>query len=146
MNRRLFLMGTLILAGLTLAGCSLFEQDQTSIGVESEGLLVRATPVSVSFAQGDSGPPIRVEVSSIGGFAGKVTLTLTGLPESLAAVLEDSLLTVPAGGKAVTTLRVGDPDMITPPGRYTATLLVTGGLLTYALDIEIEVQAMPHGM
>lgn len=105
---------------------------------------ISATPSSISFQQGFYGTPIELTVTSQNGFSGEVSLSITDLPPRATAEFGSSLINLPSDGQVSTTLTIGDPNMISPSGTYTVTIIATSGDLYHSIPITVTVEPMVH--
>jgi uncharacterized membrane protein len=98
---------------------------------------VAATPGSQSTAAG-SPATYSVSVGSIGGFAGSVGLSVSGLPTGATGTFTPATVTVPGSSSlAVTTSRS------TPVGTYTLTITGASGGTAHATTVSLTVTAAP---
>jgi hypothetical protein len=97
------------------------------------GLSLTTTSASLSLTEGER-LPIDVQINRTGGFAGPVTLTVTGLPAHVTVVGVENPV---AGNNASVELAVG-PDVIT--GDYALTVTATGaGIQPHTLPIALHI-------
>lgn len=111
---------------------------------------LKAEPSSVTLQQFHAAPEIRITVSSLNGFSGDVSLSVTNKPDPLYTIFEEKELTLALGEQATTTLTITDADGLTPVGKYKLTLQASSGDLSHTQTIDVEVvpmagEGMRHG-
>jgi len=85
-----------------------------------------AGSASITVAQGSSGTN-QITGTSILGFAGAVTLSLTGsVPAGVTASFNPNPISIPSGGNAASTATINVASTV-PPGTYPITVSGTGG-------------------
>jgi PKD domain/Domain of unknown function (DUF1929) len=92
-----------------------------------------ATPSSQIVVQTTS-TSYSVTVSSLNGFSGTVSLSVSGLPSDATASFSNPLVT----GSGSSTLTV-TPAMTTPPGTYTLTITGASGGLSHSVNVTLMV-------
>jgi hypothetical protein len=95
---------------------------------------VSAAPSSRTVVQG-TGTSYTVSIARSGGFAGSVTLSVSGLPGGAAATFSPNNTTASSSTMSVTT------SAATPTGSYTPTITGVGGGLTRTTSVGLVVQA-----
>lgn len=100
-------------------------------------LTLAATPDAISIEQGSISVSL-ARLTRVGGFAGAVSLAVTGLPDSIVATVATPSL---AGDSSSVTFRVGT---LVPPGAYAAILTASAtGLSARADTVAITVTKRP---
>jgi len=95
------------------------------------------TGVSIGITQGLTAlQPITL--TSLGGFAGTVSLTDSVSPTGLSPSLSPTSITLASGGTGNSTLTIPTTSS-TPPGSYTITVTGTSGSLSHAITIPVTV-------
>jgi hypothetical protein len=118
------------------------------------GITVQISPTSQSVARGQS-TGFTVSITSIGGYAGAVTLSSKGLPTGSSATFSPGSVTPKADGSASSTMTV-TTSATTPVGSYTLTVTgagdkvsasVTAGLtVNYPLSGSLSMTATPSSV
>ena len=100
---------------------------------------ISLNPTSLTVQEGSSGT-VQLTVASLNGFAGRVSLSLTGAPDGV--TLSPSSVDVPEGGSVTRclTLAVG-PSV--GPGTYRLQVKATGGSITKTANLSLTVTAAP---
>jgi galactose oxidase-like protein/PKD domain-containing protein len=94
---------------------------------------ISATPSSQMVVQ-TTGTSYSVTVSSMNGFPGTVSLSVSGLPSNATASFSNPLVT----GSGSSTLTV-TPAITTPPGTYSLTITGASGSLTHSVNVTLTV-------
>ena len=110
-----------------------------SCGTVTPDFTVSATPPSQTVTQG-TGTSYTVNVGSLGGFAGPVTLSAPGLPSGVSATFSSN----PVAPGSNSTMNVST-DPSTSPGTYTLTITGTNGSLSHSTTVTLVVQAVVVG-
>jgi len=105
---------------------------------------ISVAPSSATVKRGESGNFI-VVITSTGGFASPVSLTLSGQPTDVAGTFSPASVTPSAGGSATSTLavRVGATATL---GSYTLTITGTSGSLSHQVTVVLTVETAPTGL
>jgi len=98
---------------------------------------VSVSPSSAQIGRGRSGN-FTITITSIGGFASSVSLTLSGQPTDVTGTFTPSSVTPPSGGSATSTLAVSAGTTATP-GSYSLTITGTSGSLSHQTTIALTV-------
>ena len=99
---------------------------------------IAVTPSSVSVPAGD-GTSLTVTISSIGGFAGDVALTISGLPAGIAASLSPATVTRGSGTSQLTLTT----QATLAPGTYPFTITGTSGGTSHNASETLVVNPAP---
>jgi len=122
---------------LTVTGStgSLTHSTSATLVVTSAGdFALSASQTTVQIGRGKSGSDT-LFVSSVQGFAGSVSLSVSGVPQRVSISLNPA--TVPAGGSSVLSIKVPKPAK---SGTFTLTITGTSGSLSHSLPITLVVQ------
>jgi len=95
------------------------------------------SPTSAQISRGQSGN-FTITITSSGGFASPVSLTLSGQPTDVTGTFTPSSVTPPSGGSATSTLAVSVGATATP-GSYTLTITGTSGSLSRQTTVALTV-------
>jgi len=95
------------------------------------------SPSSAQIGRGQSGN-FTITITSTGGFASSVSLTLSGQPTDVTGTFTPSSVTPPSGGSATSTLAVSVGTTATP-GSYSLTITGTSGSLSHQTTIALTV-------
>ena len=123
---------TLTITGMT---ASLTHSTSATLVVTSAGdFALSAAPTSVQIPRGGTGSDT-ISVTSLQGFAGPVSLSVSGIPQRVTATLNPT--TVSGSGSSVLTIKVNKPAK---SGTYTMTITGTSGNLTHSIQLTLVVQ------
>jgi hypothetical protein len=123
---------TLTITGMT---GSLSHSTSATLVVTSAGdFSLNASPAAVQISRGGSGSDT-ITVTAIQGFAGPVSLRVSGIPQRVSASLNPS--TVSGSGSSALTIKVPKPVRT---GTYTLTITGTSGNLTHSIQLSLLVQ------
>jgi len=106
--------------------------------VTTPDFALTATPGTATISAGET---VTIDVTSAGvnGFAGDVTLTVTGLPDQATGIFDPATL---VGGSGTARLTVGTTSQVVP-GTYPVTVAGTSAALTRTTTITLVVQGPP---
>jgi hypothetical protein len=99
---------------------------------------VSLSPSSITLAQGGAGQPVQVSVAAQSGFAGTVSVTVTGLPSGVTA--SPSSLSVTSGTPVSFTLSAAGTA---PIAQQTITVKGTSGNLTADASLQLTINGAP---
>jgi hypothetical protein len=102
---------------------------------------ISSSPSSLFVTRGSSGTST-LRLTSLGGFAGTVTLSLAVSPSGPTVSVNPVTVTVSAGGSGTSTLTVST-QLTTPLGNYTVTETGNSGSLSHSATIQVAVRVMP---
>jgi subtilase family serine protease len=131
--------GTYTLA-ITGTGGSLTHTTSVTLTVSAPptpNFTISASPTSRSVKRGNSAS-YAINVSSVGGFAGSVSLTPSAPPPGGTAYLSPTSVNVASGGTSSATLTVTSTLGGTPKGSYNITVTGTGGSLTHSTTVSLR--------
>ncbi len=120
---------------ITGATATLSHSIGVTLNVTSAGdFSLAASPTTLQVSRGSSGQDT-VTVSALQGFAGPVSLSLSGLPPRTSASWNPS--SVPGSGSSVLTIKVNRPAKT---GTYNLTITGTSGNLVHSIPLTLVVQ------
>ena len=128
-----------LLFGLVLMSCGGNQPpaaDQS--GAPVADFSVAATPANITLVPGGTGQPISVNATAANGFAGTVTVAITGLPTGVSAQPATLTLT-PGAAQSVTVTAAASAAA----GSATLTLMGTSGALSHSATVAATITAPP---
>jgi FtsP/CotA-like multicopper oxidase with cupredoxin domain len=111
---------------------------------------VASNPTSISVSQGSSGSS-SVTITSVGGFAGTLSLSATVAPSGPQVSISPTMVTLTSGGSATAALTIatsgsGAYSTPTPLGSYTVTITATNSSLSHSATMHLTVgSSSPSG-
>src|SRR5713101_1028016 len=96
---------------------------------------ISSSPSSLSLAQGDSGSST-ITLTSLGGFAGTITLSPSVSPSGPAVSVSPTSVTLTAGSSGTSSLTV-TTQPTTPIGSYTVTVSGTSSAISHSTTVQV---------
>ena len=103
-----------------------------TVNAAPPGFTLGASPSSLTVVQGEVSSALTIAVNDVGGFAGSVTLAVSGLPNGVTASFNPN----PTAGTSVLTLTVSSAASL---GSATLTITGTSGSLTASTSLVLTV-------
>jgi PKD repeat protein len=122
---------------LTASGSGFTKTVPISATVNASSFTVTAAQAAMTIKQASSGQ-VSLATAHIGVFNSPVSFSWSGLPAGVAASLSQAATPAPGDGTATTTFSVASSAKL---GKYTATLIATGGGQTKTFPVAMTIAA-----